>query len=220
MVNAILGKPTFQDYIDVIRDFFSVDFNEYEYGNLPVSSVALERIRIAVIAAFLGIIVAVIYSLVNRKIFGDFIHSLGNENAFSPEKAVTLAELGYYRNPAVRSAIRGGNTYKGILRCPEQDEFNTAVELRRGEYEANAARNGQKVKPFKAAKFHFDFENNHFYIPEDQAFSAETKFRKKNGSIPGVILVVIISFAALFLALKLLPELIQLANNFVGMLGK
>ena len=211
--------PTIQEIIDAIKEIMSVDFYEYEYNNLSVTDLALERIRTAVIAAFVGMIAAVIYSLVNRRVYGDFIHTLDSENCFSPEKSKTLSELGYYRNPAVRSAIRGGNTYKGILRCPEQDEFNEATERRRGEYEARAARSGEKQKPFKSLKYHFDFTKDRFYIPEDKAFTADVKFRNRRGGVLTAIIATVISLVALWAALKLLPELIQLADNFVGLLG-
>lgn len=214
-----LAIPTIEEIVDAIKEVFSVNFTDYEYSNLSVTSISLSRIRVAVIAAFIGIIIAVYYSLFNRKVFGNFIHSLGGENCFSEEKAKTLSELGYYQNPAVRSAIRGGNVYKGILRCVEQDRHNAETERRRGEYEAAAARSGENCKPFKAIKYSFDFEKDHFYIPEDKAFTAETKFKKKHGSVVSAILITIVSVILLWAALKLLPELIQLADNFVGLLS-
>lgn len=197
-----------------IDETFSLDFNDYD--NLNLSSVGLSNLRSAIIAAFLGIILASILTLFNRHVHGDFIRSLINEDCSTPEKAKNLFDLGYMRNSAVRSALRRGSLYRGVVRCVEQDEYNAAIEKKRGVYNAAAEQSGERAKPFKAPDFEMDFEKAHFYIPEELHYTADTRFDKKGANGWAVLAICIACVVGLWGTLKLLPELLQLADNFVG----
>lgn len=208
-------KLFFTYLIQGLNETFSLEFNDYE--NLSLSSVGLANLRGAIIAAFLGIILASILTLVNRRVHGDFVRSLIDEDCSTPAKAKTLYDLGYMKDSAVRGALRHGNTYRGVVRCVEQDEYNASVEKKRGEYNARVLQSGESAAPFKAVEFEMDFNKAHFYIPAELHFTAGTRFDKKGANGWTIAITVVVCVFLLWGTLKLLPELLQLANNFVGM---
>ncbi len=211
---------TFEDIVNVIKEWLSVDYSRYEYDNLNVTDASLDRIRMVLIAFFIAICIATYYALLNRGIFGDFIKKLYRDSAFTPEKAETLAEAGYLKNAAVRSAIKGGRVYRGILRCPGEDEHNVSVERQRSEYYAKASADGaKKVKPFKSVKYRFDFEKDKFYIPESEYIEAEARFVRRRGTVLTALIVTVVSFVVLVLALKYLPEIVHIFDNFAGLVS-
>ena len=224
MSNPDKGEGFFALIIDAIKESFSVEYGEY--NNLGLTTVSMNRIRVVVIAFFIGVLVAIYLSVFNRKVYGLFISALGAEGCFSPEKAKTLAELGFERDAAVRSAIRGGNKYKGVLRCVGQDIHNEEVERKRGEFNARAAAGepepGQSgaVRPssFKAVPYRFDFGTDRFYIPEDKAFEANSKFEARRGGILLAVIATLVIIAALYVSLLLLPDIMQLLDNAAGII--
>ena len=202
---------------DAISELFTLDLGQYE--NLNLSLVGLANLRSVIIALFLGVIIASYCVIFNRNVYGGFVRSLVNENCGSPASSVTLAQIGYLKKSSVRSALKRGNVYRGVVRCVEQDEYNEMTERKRSEYAASAAASGEKASAFKTIPYKFDFENDHFYIPEEQHYTAESRYNKKGTGILPAILITALCIVFIIVTLKLLPELLQLADNFVGMMG-
>ena len=120
------------------------------------------------------------------------------------------------KNSAVRSAIRTGHTYRGILRCPESDEYFAAREQARGEYEARVAASGERAPAFSAPEFKYDFSTARFYIPEDKHFTASERFEKKGTSVLSALTITVVSIVLFWAIIKFLPDILQLLDNFVG----
>ena len=207
----------FELILDAIREAFSVEYGEYD--NLGITELTLERIRVVVIAVFLGMIVGIILTVFNKRVYSGFVRSLVNDSAYTPETAKTLGETGYLKNPAVTFAIRSGNVYKGVLHCVEAEEFEMEQERRREVFRAKAAAGlTDPSEKFKEAKYRYDFSKDRFYIPEEDVFEAEEKFRTKGTSPVLAVILTVIILVALYFALRLLPDIIMLINNFVGMM--
>lgn len=204
-------------WLNIFGDIFALDMGEYE--NLGFGDFAFTNLRGIIIGMVAGIIIAAYLSIFNKRVHGSFVSSVIELGASTPSTAKTLSELGYMKNSAVRSAIRSGNTYRGILRCVEAEEYYFARELARGEYEAKVAASGVSAPPFESPEFKFDFEKAHFYIPEDKHFSASTRFEKKGTSVFSAVVMTLISVALLWAILKFLPDIMQLLDNFVGMIN-
>ena len=204
-------------WLNILGDIFALDMGEYE--NLGFGDFAFTNLRGIIIGMVAGIIIAAYLSIFNKRVHGSFVSSVIELGASTPSTAKTLSELGYMKNSAVRSAIRSGNTYRGILRCVEAEEYYFARELARGEYEAKVAASGVSAPPFESPEFKFDFEKAHFYIPEDKHFSASTRFEKKGTSVFSAVVMTLISVALLWAILKFLPDIMQLLDNFVGMIN-
>jgi len=206
------GESWFDLIIEFIRERLTVDFGEYD--NLGLSGLSLERLRMTVIAAFLAIIIASFVITLNRGVYGTLIARLNAERCHSPESAKTLGELGLMKNSAVRSALRGGSIYKGLVFCPAKDEYDTTAV--RANLEARAS--GSPGAAMK--KYRYDFERDRFYIPEDVSFTAERKFEKKGSRLPVAILVSIVTAIGMFIALLLLPDILTFIDNFIGMMSQ
>ena len=162
------------NWFKIISDIFALEMGEYE--NLGFGDFAFSNLRGIIVGMVAGIIIASYLSIFNKRVHGSFVSSVIELGATSPETAKTLSELGYMRNSAVRSAIRSGNTYRGILRCVEAEEYYFARELARGEYEARVAASGESAPAFESPDYTFDFEKARFYIPEDKHYSASIRF--------------------------------------------
>ncbi len=204
-------------WLGIINDIFALDMGEYE--NLGFGDYAFNNLRGIIIGMVAGIILAAYLSIFNKRVHGSFVSSVIELGASSPSTAKTLSELGYMKNSAVRSAIRSGNTYRGVLRCVEAEEYYFARELARGEYEARVAASGDSAPSFESPEYKFDFETAHFYIPEDKHYTASIRFEKKGTSILSAVLMTVASIAMLWAILKFFPDIMQLLDNFVGMIN-
>jgi len=202
--------------IEAIKESLQVDYGEYD--NLGFTELSLGRIRMVVIAVFVGFIVGIYAAVLNKNIYGKFISSLSGAGCFSPKDAKTLGELGYLKSPSIKSAIRRGTTYRDVVRCEDADEYAAGLERRRGLFyakvEAGEYPAGSK---FKELPYKYDFEKAKFYIPEDKVFQAEEKFKSKRVSPVLLIILTIAMIAGLYVVIWLLPDLLMLVNNFVGM---
>jgi hypothetical protein len=205
-------------WFKIINDVFSIEMGQYD--NLGFGDFAFSNLRGIILGMILGIIFASYLVIFNRRVHGDFVRSLINDDCSTPAKAKTLAELGYLKNSAVRSALRTGNTYRGIVRCVEAEEYYASREQARGEYEARVAASGEKAPPFSSPEYHHDFTVSHFYIPEDIHFTATRRFEKKGTSVFSALAITVISIILFWAVLKFLPDVLQYIDNFVGIINQ
>jgi hypothetical protein len=205
-------------WFKIINDVFSIEMGQYD--NLGFGDFAFSNLRGIILGMILGIIFASYLVIFNRRVHGDFVRSLINDNCSTPAKAKTLAELGYLKNSAVRSALRTGNTYRGIVRCVEAEEYYASREQARGEYEARVAASGEKAPPFSSPEYHHDFTVSHFYIPEDIHFTATRRFEKKGTSVFSALAITVVSIILFWAVLKFLPDVLQYIDNFVGIINQ
>ena len=213
-----LDDESFSDLLkQLVDEVFSLDLGEYE--NLKLSSVGLGNLRSVVVAVFVGIIIATYCIIFNRGVYGNFVRALVNRNCGGASSALTLEQLGFKKNAAVRSALKHGNIYRGIVRCVGEDEYNESLERKRAHYTAVLEDGGVKGAQFRSVAYKIDFEKDRFYIPEDKHYASVERFNKKGTGIMPAILITVVAVVFMWLTLKLLPELLQLADNFVGMTG-
>ena len=206
------------NWFKILNDIFSLELGQYD--NLGFGDFAFNNLRGILFGMVLGIIFASYLVIFNRRVHGDFIRSLINDDCSTPEKAKTLAEIGYLKNSAVRGALRSGNTYRGIVRCVEAEEYYTAREQARGEYEARVAASGEKAPAFTSPEYHYDFATSHFYIPEDIHFTATRRFEKKGTGVFSAVAITVVSIVLFWAILKFLPDILQYIDNFVGIINR
>lgn len=202
------------NWLKILDDIFSLEMGSYD--NLGFGDFAFVNLRNIIFGLILGMIFASYLVIFNRRVYGNFVRSLIEENCSSPATAKTLTELGYMKNSAVRSAIRTGHTYRGLVRCPEAEDFYASREQARGEYEARVAASGEHAKPFSSPEFTYDFNSARFYIPEDKHFTASERFEKKGTSVLSAVIITVVSIVLFWAILKFLPDIMQLLDNFVG----
>lgn len=189
--------------------YFTPHYGEYEHIQVGTSSMV--SFQMIVVAFFIGINIAAIMAVFDKRVLGEFARKLICEEALTPEKAMTLSELGFYKNTAVRSNLRSGSTLKRVVRCVEEEQYNATLDKKRQEFEASGGKN------FRAAPFKIDFETAHFYLPEDMKYTAEIKFNKKGTNWLTVLGVFVGSFALMIAAFWLFPDILQLIDNFLSM---
>ena len=206
----------FEDLWNMIVERFQANFGEYE--NLDISERGLETLRVAVIAFFVAIMVAAVIIFVKRKLFGSLVHRLNDEQLWTPEQAKTLAELGLGKSLAVKAALRMGGEYRGLVHCVEEDEYEDRMEKTRAQNAEEYAAGEAKNPYLKNNRFVYDFDNHHFFIPEKNYIEASRRFEKKGSGLGSLILILIFSFLAMLVLIFFLPDMVQLLDNFVGIL--
>ena len=148
--------------------------------DIAVNGVSLELI---VWSLFIGIMVAGAIAVYNKRFLGGFVRKLIEEEAFSPEKALTLEELGFENNKLLQREILKGVIFKSIV------------------YEKDDEVVIQDKSAIPVFHEELDFKNARFYVPYELRHRAELKFDKKGTHI---MLMVISSVFFLALALSIL----------------
>ena len=209
------GEPSLlQELLDYFEGkYFSVDTGRYEHIELGTGSlVTLQKI---VLGIFAGIIIAAAIACYDKNRLGAFVRKLVKEQCLWPDKAQTLSELGFLRNGGVKASLRSPNKLGKIVRCVEKDEYEQKVEEARAAYVAEHGND----KDFFMPSYRIDFENDHFYIPDEEHYKAEIRFEEKGSGWRAFLLVVIVSVLGAALVCYLLPDMLQLVDNMLDIMS-
>ena len=164
-------------------------------------------IELIVWSIFAGIVVASLLAVYNKRVIGGFVKKLLSEESFSPEKAKTVAELGYTKDWVIENALRRDSVLRRfVVRAGEENEEE------KKDAEKKADKNGAQ----KSKKTDIDFVTARFYIPEEQKYSAEVRYASKGTNLVSLAVGLVICAAAAIIAVILIPDLIQLIDNFIG----
>ena len=194
--------------------YFSVEVGRYENINMGTGSlVTLQRV---VLGIFAGVIIAAAMACYDKNRLGAFVRAIVREQALWPDKAMTIYDLGFARNSAVKASLRSPNKLGKIVRCVERDAYNAEVEKAK---EAYIQEHGSD-KDFYMPEYRVDFDRDHFYIPDEEHYRAEIRFDEKGSGWRAFILVVMVSVVGAALVCFLLPDMIQLVDNMIGILGE
>ena len=194
--------------------YFSLDMTQYENLNMGTGSVV--TMRNIVIGLFIGIIIAAAMACYDKNVLGNFVRKIVYEECLSPETAKTLYELGYARNTAVRSNLRRTTKLGRIVRSVERDSYERDTEAARTAYiEKHGSDRGFSVPPFK-----LDVNTAHFYIPDEEHYRAEVRFEKGGSGWRALLLVLVVSVIGIALVTFLLPDMLQLVDNFIGIMNR
>ena len=170
---------------------------------------------ILILGIFLGIFLASLAVIYQKRYLGRFITRLQQKSAFSEENAQSLADLGLARSLLIRHNLQSqGSVMRKLIRLvtPEKADVPEAAEKCEGEPSAD-----KKKKPRVSLRETIDFESTRFYIPEELRYRAEFRFRRR-GSTPLLILFSFLLCAALSVIFILFyPDLIRLADNTLGL---
>ena len=131
---------------------------------------------------YIGCVAASIMSLYYKRYLGSFVRTLIDNEAFTPDTAMTLGELGFEKNSFIKSQLRGHGVFSSLVY-----EKNDTVIL-----------HGDSAIPV----YHdsIDFSTARFFIPYELKIRAELKFDKKGNHIMGVVVVIIAFFIVALLA--------------------
>ena len=192
--------------------YFTPQFGDYEHIEIAESS--LVSLPMVAIAAVIGMCIAAIAAIFNKRYLGDFVRTLISAEALSPETAQTLEQLGYLKNTTIRSSLKNGTTLRRVIKCVEEEQYYDAIKKKREEFEQT---NTDPKAKFKEIPYKMDVSTAHFYIPEDLKYTAELKFEKKGTDWLSFVLVLVGSIVLALLIIWAVPELLQMTDNFLGM---
>jgi hypothetical protein len=193
--------------------YFSVDAGRYEHLNIGSGGiVTLQRI---VLGLFGGVILAAIFACYDKNRLGAFVRKLVKEQCLWPDKAQTLYELGFLRNGGVKASLRSPNKLGKIVHCVEKEAYEKQVEEARAAF---VEKHGSD-KDFYMPAYRIDFENDHFYIPDEEHYRAEVRYEETGSGWRAMILVIIASIIGAALVCFLLPDMLQLVDNMLDILS-
>ena len=236
LITAIIRKLSGEEpslikelYDYFVEKYFTPQYGDYNHIELGNSSMI--SLPMILIAFFIGVNIAAIYAIFNKRVLGDFVRVLNYRDANTPETALTLEELGFHKNTAIRSSLKSGVTLRRVVKCREEEEFLAALEKKRAEFEAaqvsgndgegdpNAKKQlfGSKQPKFREAEFKLDLSSAHFYIPETLRYTADIKFEKKGTDWMAYLAVLVITALLVVGIIWIFPDILQLIDNFITM---
>ena len=214
------GEPSvFRELWDyLVEKYFTVDFSSYDYQHFSIGEGTLFSFRTVLVALFAGLVLAVILTAVQKRTLGGLVRAMEREQCFTPEKAMTLQELGLTKAGAIRQSLRHGTSLNGVVRCVEKDTYEAEQAKQKQEFLAKQESGAiPKHQKWRDIPFSYDFSKCHFYLPEEARYCAEVRFDRK-GTNPVVVLLTVVGAIVLLAVLCfLIPELLQLADNLIGM---
>lgn len=192
--------------------YFSVDMGRYEH--ISIGSGSLVTLQKVVLGICVGIIIAAAMACYDKNKLGAFVRAIVKEQALWPDKAMTVYDLGFARNSAVKASLRSPNKLGKIVHCVEKEAYDAKVAEAR---EAYIAEHGNE-EGFFMPQYRMDFDNDHFYIPDEEHYRAEVRFDNEGSGWRAFILVCIVAIVSAALICFLLPDMIQLVDNMIGIL--
>jgi hypothetical protein len=164
------------------------------------------------------VMLAAVLAIFNKRVLGDFVRACARDGATSPEKARTLAELGFLKNSSVRSALKRRGSLRRVVRCVEDDLADLAAGVPMREEIAalypEAKADGEAGKPSRT-----DLNTARFYIPEAEIYTAEIRYDKKGTNWLSFIGTLVLGLVVVLLLIQLMPDILQLVDNFISMVN-
>ncbi len=173
--------------------YFTVRFGAYD--NFSVTEQTASIVNKMIPALIWGIIIAAIATVYCRRVLGDFVRTLIKKEALSPEAGVTLFETGAFRSTVLRRELCRNAFLRKVVFCREEQEF--------------LAEKG------KDATYKIDFTKDHFYIPEDLKYRAETRFNQKGSTWLYAAATIILVPTVIGLLCRFMPNILQLADSLI-----
>ena len=93
-----------------------------DYANIQFDAAARSTARLVILGICIGIFLAAAYSVYQRTVPGGIVRALLRAEAFSPEAAKTLAEIGLDKNPLNSLEIKRNAMLGRFLRVVEGEE--------------------------------------------------------------------------------------------------
>ena len=221
---TVLMNSVVKGWIEMIKEWLYDFFNPAleGYVNFDFGSGEMLNIRIIIFGIFIGVLLASLYSIYVKNVIGAFVRKLLSQACLSEEKAKTLGELGYSRNPFVRLALRGSLLASTVSRvCPTEE--TAAAEVGGGSEAAAQSVDAEPSvtqptnapqKPAKNAKT--DPQIVRYYIKEEKKYVAEMRFNARGSGWPTFFFVLLISVMCVFLIFAFLPQILRFLDNTIS----
>ena len=210
------SQPLAEELWQYFYDTYLDPYEYYEYLNL--TSADLWTIRILIFGLCVGLSLAAFAAAFNKRVLGDIVRKILAKQAFSPETAVTLEELGLEGKPIAHFAIKKSTSLRRVVKCCEEESFEAEQDKREREYKENRKKD-KSLPKFKPSKYKINPYADTLYIPEKDRYMADVKFEKRGTTWIGACVFSIV-MAVVFVGLMVaLPQILSLMNEFAGAFG-
>ena len=202
----ILGNIRLLTITDNINGFFDMLFGKIpEYESITVQSGGLASIRILITGIFLGVIIASLVMIYNKRVLGGAVRELISLGCVGEENAKPMSELKCAKNLLVRMSLTRGTTLRRVVSVAA-DESAPA--------DTQATSDTDKKSKSKMDKI--DIRTAKFYIPETDLEAASEKFDKKGTSAAAFVIVFAVSVVLYVLVMRFLPGILTIIDNVVS----
>ncbi len=174
-----------------------IAYNNFEFRNPFIS------LELIVWALFAGFILAALIAIYNKRVVGGFVKAILRNECLSAESAKTIIDLGFGSDWFIKNALRTDT----VLRRFVVRVDDTAEESPENEKKDPGSKHGA-----------INFARAKFYIPEELKYRAEVRYASKGTDLIAFGLCVVVLAAAAFAAIYIIPDLIQLIDNFISSL--
>ena len=158
------------------------------------------NLELVVWAIYLGILLACFLLLYEKRVVGKLVRKILQEEIFTADKAKTLGELGFGKNPFIRQALRGKTALSTLVFTPEE-----APEI------------GEDLHVAPVMRGKFDPATTRFYIPEPLRHRAAVRFDGKGTHFIDIVVAALIFGGVAWLAIEYLPDAVGFVKNFLGL---
>ena len=186
---AVDVKALWAELMGWFYDFFHPTLEGYV--NFDFGSGSMVNIRVMIFGIFIGVFVASLYMVYVKNIVGAFVRKLLAEECLSPDRAKSLSELGFDRNPFVKLALRGSLLASTVVRVHHGAEEDSAE----GEIPAVETR---------------------YYIQEEKKYAAEMRFHARGSGLPTLLFVLLVSTMCIFVIFAFLPQILRFVDNTIS----
>ena len=163
-----------------------------------------------------GIALGTLYSILGRRVPGLFVRALKRAQAETPDKAVTLADIGMEKNLFLKHALKNGKPLRKYALLANEADF--AVKKPDGSKFSRVMRAIFSL-PEAEERVLIDFDTARFYMPTEERYTAEVRYNGKGADLTGAILAIILLVALGFFLQWVLPELLGILTEFADKLG-
>lgn len=177
------------------------------YEHLDMGTGTLLSVRVIIVGMLLGLAVGGFVAAYNKQVLGGFVRTLLHSQCLSPEAGKSLPELDYADKLFIRRAVKKSVSLRRVVRCREEEEFFAKQE----EIKDKRAKK-------RAESFRVDPDAHHFYIPSEMKYMADVKFEGAGTTWRSAIASAILMLVLIPVLLTVLPYILRLLNDFVGMM--
>ena len=136
-----------------------------------------------------------------KAVQGRFVRELIKRECFTPDRAITLRECGFFCHPTIRRELTAGGALSKITVRVSADVTE--------EVSSDKMENRREAAPI-------DLLTARFYIPEDAKYRAELRYRRKGSRGADLILVFVLCVVFTVLLFRGAPILLSFADWLIS----
>ncbi len=211
----------FQELLEYFyKNYGNVNLGEYEHFGFSKTASTL---TVIVFGMMLGVILASIFMVIQRKVAGQPVRRLLSMEALSPESAKRLSELGISEK-RLRFFFRHNLALRKTVACvPLSSDAPAVIPKASNATDVDPALPNEELHidcMTLPILYHLpknaDLSQYGFYIPKELQNRAHFRYKTDGTSFRFAIISSIVFVGLAFLLLRFLPEFMQFLDNVIG----